>query len=499
MTFTKSSRKPTRKVSSDSSVVSFDLVSNLTYMAALATGGPERDVILEWTIKQDYKTVGFFRQVYLLSKRLGFEYARAFRLVAKKANTPSIKNLLLRFAGAISSGVSEADFLAEEAKVEREQYINSYHRGLEALAKWGDAYAAMLVSVSLVVVVAMMSTMLSNLGNTFVIMLTGATTIVSGFGVFIIYRIAPYEITTYQHRRGPKERQWAKRLFYTVVPFGFLLGAVVGFTQGFHFFLILLGASLLPSGIMAWLDNGKVNKRDQEVAPFLRSLGNVTASLGTTVGAALDKIDRRALGNLEPAIRRLQIRLRKQISPEKSWNAFRDEAGSELINRATRMFVDGVSLGGPPDRVGAISAEFGMDASLMRARRLGAAAPFAFLVIPLHFAMTALMVFVLEIMKAFNTRITEASAILEAQSEGSGLSLLPSLPVFQPQDLGLLSILTMVALISMTISNSLTPKFALGGHALVAAFFGGITLLMTGFNLLLIPPVAAKILLPVRA
>ena len=214
------------------------------------------------------------------------------------------------------------------------------------------------------------------------------------------------------------------------------------------------------------------------------------------MGSALDKIDRRALGNLEPAIRRLQVRLRKQISPEKSWDAFRDEAGSELISRATRMFVDGVSLGGPPDRVGAISSEFGMDAALMRARRLGAAAPFAFLVVPLHFTMTALMVFVLEIMKAFNTRITEAATVLEAQSEGSGLSLLPSPPVFQPQALGLLSTLTMVALISMTISNALTPKFALGGHALIVAFFGGITLMMTGFNLFLIPPVAAKILLP---
>ena len=119
MIFTKSSRRPTKKASSDSAVVSFDLLSNLTYMAALATGGPERDVILEWTIKQDYQTVGYFRQVYLLTKRLGFEYARSFRLVAKKANASTVKNLLLRFAGAISSGVSEADFLAEEARVER--------------------------------------------------------------------------------------------------------------------------------------------------------------------------------------------------------------------------------------------------------------------------------------------------------------------------------------------------------------------------------------------
>jgi len=496
MIFIKSSRKRTRKVSSDSAAISFDLLSNLTYMAALATGGPERDVILEWTIKQDYKTVAYFRQVYLLTKRLGFEYARAFRLVAGKAGAYSVKNLLLRFAGAISSGVSEADFLAEEAKVEREQYINAYYRSLESLTKWGDAYAALLVSVSLVVVVAMMSTMLSDLGDAFVIILTAAMTMVSAFGVYIIFRTAPVEVRTYQNRRGPKERRWAKRLGFTLIPAGFILGAGVGLNHGLDVFFIIFGFSMLPTGILAWKDNSKVNQLDQEVAPFLRSLGNVTASMGTTVGAALEKIDRRSLGTLEATIRRLQIRLRKQITPEKSWEAFRDETGSQLISRSTRMFVDGVALGGPPDQVGAIAAEYAMDSSLMQARRSVSAAPFAFLVIPLHFAMTALMVFVLEIMKAFNTRIAEASATLESQSGGSGLAALPSLPVFQAQNISMLFYLTLTALISMTISNALAPKFALGGHVTIVAFFGSITCVMSGLNMLLIPPIAESVMLP---
>ena len=346
MSSSKLYRKRPGKVSSDSAVISFDLLSNLTYMAALATGGSDRDTILEWAIGQEFKTSTFFRRVYLLSKRLGFEYTRAFRMVSAKAGAKSVKNLLLRFAGAIASGVSEADFLVEEAKVEREQYINAYHRSLETLAKWGDAYAALLVSVCLVVVVAMMSTMMSDLGSTFVIMLTGAMTIVSAFGVYIIYRTAPYEVKTYQNRRGPVERYWARRLLYTVVPAGVLIGIYLGYTYGFPFFLFSLGLALFPSGLMAWLDNGRVNDRDQEAATFVRSLGNVTASLGTTLGAALAKIDRRSLGSLEPALRRLQIRLGRQISTEKSWAAFRDEVGSELMNRTTRMFVDGVSLGG---------------------------------------------------------------------------------------------------------------------------------------------------------
>ena len=50
MIFTKLSRKRIEKVSSDDSVLSFDLLSNLTYMAALATGGSSRDLIFEKSI-----------------------------------------------------------------------------------------------------------------------------------------------------------------------------------------------------------------------------------------------------------------------------------------------------------------------------------------------------------------------------------------------------------------------------------------------------------------
>ena len=285
-------------------------------------------------------------------------------------------------------------------------------------------------------------------------------------------------------------------MFVLLVPPGIVLGIVLGATMGFHFFLLVLGFSMMPAGIFAWMDNGQVSKRDEEAAPFIRSLGNVTASLGTTVTVALEKIDRRSLGTLEPTIKRLQIRLQRHLSPEKCWDAFRDETGSELINRSTRMFVDGVSLGGPPERVGRMSAEFAMDASLMRARRNVSAAPFAFLVIPLHFAMTGLMVFVLEIMKAFNFRITEAAEALDAGSAGSGLALLPELPVFQPHDMGLMSQVTLIALLSMTISNTLAPKFALGGHGLITCFFGSITCIMSGFNMLVIPPIAASVMLP---
>ena len=135
------------------------------------------------------------------------------------------------------------------------------------MTKWGDAYAALLVSVSLVVVVAMMSTMLSNMGSAFVIMLTMTMVMVSAFGVYIIYRTAPYEIKTYQNRHGLAERYWAKRLFYALVPAGILIGIFLGYTCGFPFFLFALGFALFPSGFMAWLDNGRVNQETRKPRP----------------------------------------------------------------------------------------------------------------------------------------------------------------------------------------------------------------------------------------
>jgi len=323
------SRKRTVKGSSDSATLAFDLLSNLTYMAAMSVGGASRDLILEWTIKQNYKTVVYFRQVYLLAKRTGFEYARSFQMVASKTPAESVKSLLLRFAGAIQSGYPEQEFLLEEAKVQREQYINSYYRSLETVAKWGDAYAALLVSVSLVVVVAMISTMLSDIDILFVMALGVAMLFVNAFGVFIIYRTSPYEVKTFDNKGGPKGRRLARKLFYYLIIPGAILASLIMVTYSLSWGLMLLGLVLFPTGILAWIDDGKVDKLDQETSMFIRAVGNVSASLGTTVSNALTKIDQRSMGNLEPYIQRLQVRLSNNLKPELCWDAFRDEVGAE--------------------------------------------------------------------------------------------------------------------------------------------------------------------------
>ena len=139
MSFTRSSHRLIGKVSSDNLTVGFDLLSNLTYMSVLSLGSLPRDQVLERCARQQLKTAVFFDFIYVMAKRVGMEYTRAFQLAAEKANASSIKSLLLRFAASISSGESERDFVIEEAETEGERYGNEYERGVENLRKWTDA------------------------------------------------------------------------------------------------------------------------------------------------------------------------------------------------------------------------------------------------------------------------------------------------------------------------------------------------------------------------
>ena len=493
MNSTKSSPKRIEKVSSDSALLSFDLFSNLTYMSALATGGVSRDVIFEYVIEQSYKTVIYFKQVYLLAKRLGFDYARSFQLVSTKAKAETMKSLLLRFAGSISSGESEQEFLAQEARVEKEEYVNQYHRSLETLQKWGDAYAALLVSTSLIVVVAMISTMLHDIGNTFVYILNGTMFCMSLGGTWIIFKTAPAEVVTYKNRRGPKDRRVAGVLLITLGPVGLLAAVYLTISSGLGPAFLVLGFFLMPAGIFAFKDDMKVTRIDQELSKFLRSLGNVSESLGSTLSHAMTKIDRRSMGVLEPYVLRLQRRLKSQISPKVCWDRFMDETGSELVHRSTTMFVDGTSLGGSPEKVGSIASDYAMSIALLRARRHVTALPFAYLTIPLHGAMSALLIFVLELMTAFNQKLATASAELVEQSADAAARV-PNLHIFATKDMSQTALLTMGAVLILTIANAMAAQFATGGHSLKLVFYLGIMCILSGTSLFLIPPIAHKLL-----
>lgn len=487
--------KRTEKVSSDSASLSFDFMSTLSYMAALTASAASRDKILEWTIAQPFKTAIYFKQAYLLVKRLGFEYTHAFQVVAKQGMADNVRSLLLRFASSMVSGTSELDFLKQEARVEREAYTSGYLRRLESMQKWSDAYAALLVSVVTIIVINMITTMLFPLGDMLLILLSVGAILVAAVGAWIIYKAAPYEIKTYRSGHGPRERHWAIRMFFLMLPLGVALGVFLLPQFGLGIVFLAVGTALIPSGILAFLDDQKINKLDRDTPSFIRALGNVTTSLHSTIAVALAKLDRRSMGTLEPYMKRLQTRLNSQLNPDICWERFRDETGSELVNRTTRMLVDSINLGGEPDKVGQMASDYAMDIALLRDRRNVTSSSFAFLVIPLHGAMVALLVLILEVMKLFNDQLKGLVTQIQSEAISSGGVLaIPNLPFFQTKDLTLVSYMFQVVIIGLTLINSFAPRFATGGHPIKTVFYGSTMCVFSGIAMLVIPPLAGKVL-----
>lgn len=488
-------RKRTEKGSSDSAFLSFDLLSNLTYMAALAASAATRDKIFERSIAQPFKTTIYFKQVYLLVKRLGFQYAHAFQVVSKKATAETVRSLLLRFASSMSSGASELSFLTQEAAVERETYTSGYLRKLDSLQKWFDVYAALMVSVTTIILVNMITSMLFPFSDMFIVVLCVTAVLIAAVGAFVIYKATPYEVKMYKGRHGPWERRWAIRLFWLMLPLSVAIGVFLLPRVGMGVVLLVVGVALIPSGLLAFLDDLKVNTLDKDISSFIRALGTVTASLHSTIGVALNGLDRRSVGKLEPYVRRLQTRLDYHLDPDLCWEKFRDETGSELINRTTRMFVDGAKLGGEPDKVSEMASDYARNIALLRDRRHMTASNFAYVIIPLHGTMVSLLIFVLEIMKLFNSQLTGMITSLQAEAAPSNIfAAIPTLPFFQMKDLTFISYMFQGVIIGLTLVNSIAPRLATGGHLVKSAFYASIMCILSGLSLLVIPLIAQKLL-----
>ena len=253
-----------------------------------------------------------------------------------------------------------------------------------------------------------------------------------------------------------------------------------------------------------------MNQLDMDCPTFFRSLGNVAGSTGITLAESLKRIDKKAMGSLEPHIDRLSVRLNANLPVDDCWDMFRAEAGSELINRTSVMMVDGAEMGGSADQVGAICSSFALRVSQLRAKRQLTSSTFSFLTIPMHATMIFILVFVLGIITNFNSKLSLASTGLTVDSNAGiivpdSLQLPPGLPlpaqgdltagldIFGNQDIGLATLMIVVVVGVLTVANALTPKIAAGGSNLNVLSFLSIMCLISGGVLGIVPVVTSKI------
>ncbi len=474
----------------------YDLLTVLTYLSCISSANVSREQLFEAAARLNYGPCPYFAQVANLVSSLGHDFTTACQVVAEGAEDEVMRHFLLRFGNSLASGESESVFLERETHVQMEDYTNKYETDLESLRKWTDAFVALMVSANLVVLVALISNMIYALGSFLIVTVEIVAIFSAGLGAWLIYRIAPFDPVVHKLRDKSPEQKLMARLARLLFPAAVLMGLLTYFVfQSMGLALIVSGLLVLPVGVVTHLLERKVDSRDRDIADFLRSLGGVTAARGSTVIESLGHIDQRAIGSLEPELKRLLTRVAVGVETSRAWLRFMAETGSELVHRVVRSFWDSVNLGGDAERAGRFSADMALRVSLLRAKRKLVSSTFSYVVVPMHIALAGILVFITEVVSAFNTKLVQAQTIVSGEQTTSlrpeeiGI---PSALSFQEFNTGFIQLMVMAVILSLTLVNAFAPRAAAGGHSFKMALFGAFTLCATGVVLLVVPPMASS-------
>ena len=509
MTSTKSSPKPKEKASSSAKErksasesklfrkvdleellsrdpLDYDLLAQLTHMSALSTSGMSRSQLFEGTAALSYSTSKFFRQVYLVAQRLNYDYSRACEVVADRIKENSVRNLLLHFSTALSSGEKEEDFLMREAALQREMYGKEYERKIESLQKWSDAYVALMVSATLVVVISLVSMMIYPFSPITIIGLAGLMICVTFIGGWLIYTVSPINKKTHPLKHKSVEQVRIARLARYLIPGAVIVGAAAGWTLGMPYALLAGGLMIAPVGVLAMMDDWKIDSYDRDIPAFIRGLGGVMAAAGMTATDGLSRLNRRSLGSLEPPVNRLYVRLKSGISPDLCWARLASETGSDLVVRCVRIFWDGVRVGGDTAKVSTLASEFALKIWLLRADRKLVSTTFSWVAVPMHAVLMGILLFITEVVQVFGGEIGQVQQdSLEggvAAEAGVGDALL-----FQFSSLEFIPPFVAMVALMLTAANSFAPYAAGGGHGFKLCLYAAIMMIISGLAFIFVP------------
>ena len=320
---------------------------------------------------------------------------------------------------------------------------------------------------------------------------------ISIFGLTIMYRAVPDDPRTHGLKEVcSKEQALIRRLERLIVPVVAavtLILAVVGANAGVIF--LLAGLLLMPLGVIGYIDDANVVRRDEDFATFIRGLGSIMGGKAITVGDALREVDKKSLVYLVPFINSVSSKINLGLDEARSWKKFIGETGSYLIYKYMNIFRDAVALGGSPDKIGKIVGSSMLEQVLLRRKRDMMVKGFVVLLVPMHAAMIAIFVFLFEILLSMSNAVTDvmnyfteaSSALSGGTPSGAGISMGMSMNLFVnfPEDVMRTYVITILLL--LTAADILAGKIVMGGDRYLYYFFTSVLCVATGIIYIIAP------------
>jgi flagellar protein FlaJ len=471
-------------------------------MASLAIANASRPEIFTFAAnRSEYASSKYIAKVDTYVKKWGYSYAEALSIVAERTKNETLQSMLNRYANAIESGVPDDDFLKNELSTVRSVYRSQIEQGLELLKKWGDAYVAMLLSGTVIAVTIMISiaiysptSMDATLDMAYAIIL-----VICVFGNVLMFQSVPDDPKSHGLKgRTSKEQETIHAMERIIIPLiivAVIILSLLGVSAALIY--ILVGILLAPMGIIGFIDDSNITMRDNDFSTFIRSFGAVMGGQGTTAVYALGAVDRKSLTTLGPLVDSVYSKMNLGLDDKQIWDKFIGESGSNLIYKYLNIYLDTVTLGGPPEPIGTVVGSSILEQTLLREKKDMHARSFIVLLVPMHVAMAGIFVALYRIMVVLTSSVSSMMAHFQQVSAssggagaggvsagavlGGGLNMFSNFP---EQAMGnfVVIILTM-----LTASNIVAARVVGGGDRYMFYFYGAIFCILTGLVLLVTP------------
>jgi flagellar protein FlaJ len=483
----KKPKEKSAKWSPDVQKLKMDFFCHLTYMAALSTSGISPRGLFHFAAKLPYNTTHYFKRVNVVARAFNHHYSGACRIVGESIEDPDIKAFMLRLSSAISSGEDLPRFLDKEANIASEHYSHYYERSLETLKSWTDAYVSLIMAAAIMTVMSVVTMMLGSTDNTFNIAIGLTVMVITIAGVYLIYRSAPHDGSIHNSEVNSREQTIARSLVKIILPlclFEIIFLVITGASLGA--ILLFPGLTLFPLGFMAYLNDSKIRKRDNDIAGFLRSLGSMSQAINVNTNEAIVRLDPNSMGSMKNDVNLLSLRLQTGIESKLCWDRFVDESGSELVSRSVRIFQDSIIMGGEAEKVGKSTSNFATKISLLRSQRKLIEGGFFWLANVMHLIMVILVIFIYEI---FNTFAIMVQGIIQGSGSVNITAALSTFSFFAAgsSQLQVLHMLVIAITLVLTAANALAQYCVSGGHIFKLFYYLAITMTMSGMSLLAAP------------
>lgn len=487
---------------SENKKMSSDLLFMNTYMASLSLANASRPEVFAFAAnRKEYISSKYIARVELFVKKWGYSYAEGLTIVADRTNNTILKSMLSRYANAIDSGVPDDDFLKNELSTVRSVYRSQVEGGLEMVQKWGDAYIAMLLSGTVICVTLMISIAIYSPTGIDATLNTGYGIIlaISLAGNVLMYQSVPddpksHGLTHYMS----KEQQTIHAMERIIAPLIIVAIIVLGLLGvNASLIYILIGVLMAPLGIIGFIDDANITLRDNDFSTFVRSFGAVMGGQGTTAVYALNTIDKKSLPALGPLVDSVFSKMNIGLDDKQIWDKFIGESGSNLIYKYLNIYLDTVTLGGPPDAIGTVVGSSMLEQTLLREKKDMHSRSFIILLIAMHVAMAGIFVALYRIMVVLTGSVSDMmgkfanNSALAGNSAGGGVSagqvLGGGLNMFTnfPEDK--MGAFVVICLTFITVANICAAYIVGGGDRYMLYFYGAIFCTLTGLVLLVFP------------